>query len=152
MWQWWESSCWSSPVVENQAAQRHFLDIRECLPKILVQETGKGAWPKYTCSVSHWNPHLKLMQVFRGTALGGDGSRSVTMQAHRANQGCVCRHQDCGAVTAWLCNHNCSLQPKMHGVWGVLCLSLHYSISIPGNMAKKMGLLLWIENWSYNSI
>lgn len=59
---------------------------------------------------------------------------------------------DCGAMTAWLCSHNCSLQPRTHGVWEVLCLPLHYSIAIPGNMAKKMGMLLWMENRQYNSI
>lgn len=59
-------------------------------------------------------------------------SRSDTLQAPRANQHCVCRHQG-------LSGNDClALQPQLQPAaqYG-LCLCLHYPTAIPGNMAKK---------------
>lgn len=86
------------------------------------------------------------MQVFRDSTEGGDGSRSVTLQAHRAVSG------RCKGLWGNAC---LVLQPQLQSAAQNmeirLCLSLHYSIAIPGNMAKQMALLLWIDR-QFNSI
>lgn len=89
---------------------------------------------------------------FSETTWGGDGSRSVTLQAHRANQGCVCRCQglwgnDCLALQP-------QLQSAAQNTWsmGTPLPLPPFSIAVPGNMAKKTGMLLWMENRQYNRI